>query len=583
MSSGILRLIQSPHPSQEDLQLFLLEGDVTVPIREVVPDKGVTLSHQLARRSLASRQLKILHINDFHHHLSDFSRIARQIREQRSRYQDDPSTAILAMSAGDDMIGSLFDELLVSKNPVHAAYSLYSAAGINISVIGNHDLDLGIARLAKGIRQDARFPVLSANLRNCPQLKDLYYPAAVFVTKGIRVGVIGLTTIAQVRQPSDADLEIANPISVVQNILPAIRPLCDVIIILSHLGYSQATRWVETPVECAGDVKLAQALPKGSVDLIVGSHSHNILNENGISAENIVHGIPIVQAGSFGDYLGQVDISLEKNLVTSVSANLIATEGLPRDRDFEEKEMQPLMDRVKEIKSEILGRVDDIPELGADAVKNGFALDELAFANFITDGMAGQLRKSGYEIDFAMMDASNMMTGLPFGQNLTFGDWFKVMPYADTVRLYKLTGQELFDLIEENIARMDIPGEERKERGFLQFSKEIRYIVDLDEMRIKNVEVRGVPLKEKPDSVFTVATSIFTRELAGKWEIAKSESGASVVKLQNFPHQETDIYLRKLLVAYIREQSGITKTGGAKLDGRLQIIKTLPHSPEHLL
>ena len=136
MSSGILRLIQSPHPSQEDIQLFLLEGDATVPIREVVPDKGVTLSHQLARRSLASRRLKILHINDFHHHLSDFSRIARQIRELRSRYQDDPSAAILAMSAGDDMIGSLFDELLVSKDPVHAAYAFYSAAGINVSVIG---------------------------------------------------------------------------------------------------------------------------------------------------------------------------------------------------------------------------------------------------------------------------------------------------------------------------------------------------------------------------------------------------------------------------------------------------------------
>ena len=583
MSSGILRLIQSPHPSQEDIQLFLLEGDATVPIREVVPDKGVTLSHQLARRSLASRRLKILHINDFHHHLSDFSRIARQIRELRSRYQDDPSAAILAMSAGDDMIGSLFDELLVSKDPVHAAYAFYSAAGINVSVIGNHDLDLGIEPLAKGIRQDAHFPVLSANLRNCHQLKNLYYPAAIFVAKGIRVGVIGLTTIAQVRKPLGTDLEIADPVSVIQNLLPAIRPLCDVIIILSHLGYDQAARWVETPIDCAGDVELAEALPKGSVDLIVGSHSHNVLNENGISAENIVNGIPIVQAGSFGDYLGQVDISLEKNLVTSVSANLIATEGLPRDRDFEEKEMQPLMDRVKKIESEILGRVDDAPELGTGAVKNGFAIGELAFANFITDGMAEELRKSGYEIDLAMMDVSNMVTGLPFGENLTFGDWFKVMPYADTVRLYKLTGRELFNLIEENITRMDMPGEEQQERGFLQFSKEIRYTVDLDVRRIENVEVMGVPLKENLNSVFIAATSIFTRELAGKWEAVKSESGASIVKLQNFPHQETDIYLRKLLVAYIREQSGITKTGGAKLDGRLQIIKTPPHSPEHLL
>ena len=104
-----------------------------------------------------------------------------------------------------------------------------------------------------------------------------HLPAALLVTKGIRVGIIGLTTPGAIRQQPDSNLQVVNPLRVIQNLLPAIRPLCDVLIILSHLGHSLAAS--TATMRDAGDVELARSIPKGSVHLIVGGHTHRILNE----------------------------------------------------------------------------------------------------------------------------------------------------------------------------------------------------------------------------------------------------------------------------------------------------------------
>ena len=55
-----------------------------------------------------------------------------------------------------------------------------------------------------------------------------------------------------------------------------------------------------------------RSLPAGTVHLIVGAHTHNVLNEAGLSAANIVNGIPIVQAGKFGQFVGEVDITVRR-------------------------------------------------------------------------------------------------------------------------------------------------------------------------------------------------------------------------------------------------------------------------------
>ncbi|MBT7074320.1 MAG: bifunctional metallophosphatase/5'-nucleotidase [Anaerolineae bacterium] len=552
-----------PSPSQKGLFLFV--GDATRPVSELVWDADGAHTFQLAKHPSTSASLTVLHFNDLHGRLRDFSRIARRINELRAR----PNTTLLTLSAGDDMVGTPFDELLGSQNP---AYQLYSAVGLDACALGNHDFDYGTEALAKGIQMDANFPVLSANLKNSENLKGLYSPAVLYVKNGIRIGIIGLSTQAQIRYPLHSHLEITDPVPVAQNLVAAIRPICDVLIILSHLGYSKKARLVASPE--VGDVELAEALPAGSVDLIVGGHSHNALNENGLHTENIVNEIPIVQAGGFGEHIGEVEVEIGKKGVSLISTSLKKTETLAPDDAFEEAELKPLISDVEKIENTTLGKVANNPQLGVDAAKQQFALGELALANFITKGITSQLKKNGYKIDFSTIDSSSMVSGVPFGGDLTFSDWFKVMPFADTVRIYQITGQELKDLLKDNALRMSRAENGEKERGFLQFGKEIRYTIDLDEVSANEIYINGTPIEEELNSTYSVATSIFTRELAGKWENAKEkESGVLLQKLQNLAHKKTDVFLRKLLVAYIREQGGITEAGGAKLDGRLRVAE----------
>jgi len=585
---GRLRLHKGyPNPKfASDRELYLFTGDPTAgSIEEILPDEGIILPESLPGLKDNDFFLTLYHFNDVHGHLVRFTpdgdepvftRMAYQINEKRAKVENDPYRAVLTLSAGDDCIGTVFDELMddtFESNPVHASYRLYSAAGVDLSVLGNHDFDLGMNVLKKSIQNDAKFPILAANLTDCPSLEGLYYPAALMVIKGIRIGIIGLATSAETKI-NKKESRIFDPVQTALNILPAIRPLCDVVILLTHLGYSLAATSAITAE--AGDVELAKSLPYAGVHLIVGGHSHHELNHQGLNPHNIVNGIPIVQAGSLGRYLGRVDLRIRQKSAAVAHVRLIPTETIPVDHLLEQKVMRPLIHRARSYFARVLGNVGDDQTMSTDYVRTTFASDELTLANFITDGMVKQLREAGQPVDMAMIDSSCVRRGLDVGGQLTYGDWFNVMPFADTIRFYQLTGRQLRDLIHDNAKRIDLPGEPNTERGFLQFSSEMRYTVQFAktraETRILEILVNGIDLDEQLENEFLVATTSFVRELAGNWENCHDQSlGCDLVKIQDFTHFESDYFMRRELVKYIHDQGGITQETGARLDGRLRV------------
>jgi 2',3'-cyclic-nucleotide 2'-phosphodiesterase (5'-nucleotidase family) len=585
---GTLRLIQgTANPVGAcDGQLFLFEGNAAVAaIRHVELGEGVSLPPRRTFSADRSARLCVLHINDLHGHICRltpdgdipiFSKIVGRIRNLRQRYHDDPDMAILALSAGDDLIGFIFDELLGDSDEsfkMHAGYHLYSAAGMDAATFGNHDLDMGAAALARSVRHNARFPLLSANLIAEPPLQGLFHPAALFIRKGIRIGVVGLTTQGQSRQSPDNNLQITNPIQAATNILPAIRPFCDVLIILSHLGYS-LQGGSGAAVRTAGDVELARTLPRGSVQLIVGGHTHHALNEQGLTPNNIVNGIPIVQAGTLGRYLGEVTISL-RDTATVTNARLQPTPYLPTDQQFEENHVKPLATEVMPLLMRSLGRTANCKDLDTLNVQNCFAVGESAFANFIAEGFAARARANGHKVDLAFVDSSSARVGVPVAGEITFGDWFNVMPFADTISLFWMTGAQLEQLVRDNALRSDRPDAPHTERGFLHFSHELRYTLTLGETRseacAEDIRFQGQPLADLHNRTFLVASSNFARKPAAAWESTIAHNLA-LMHLHDLPHLDTNLFLRKELVAYITEVGGVTEEGGAKRDGRVKII-----------
>ena len=172
------------------------------------------------------------------------------------------------------------------------------------------------------------------------------------MVKGVRVGFIGLITPTQIHPEPGSAWRITDPIEAAHNLIPAMQPLCDVLIILSHLGHSLGQH--SALVEIAGDVELARSLPPGSVHLIVGGHTHNALNERGLGAGNVVNGIPIVQAGKAGQFVGEVDIEVGDVAVVT-HARLHATVDLPIDAAFEREHVRPLVERVQPTRTRLIG------------------------------------------------------------------------------------------------------------------------------------------------------------------------------------------------------------------------------------
>lgn len=534
--------------------IFLLSGDAsTGKINAILPADGV----DFPANTNPNARLTLYHFNDLHGHLVQFtpngeipviSRMASKIQQKRMAVKNDPKQAVMLFVAGDDCIGSIFDEVMAEAR-LHPAYRAYSALGVDAAGVGNHEFDLGSALLAESIRADANFPILAANV-SCPDLADLIHPAAIFVVKGIRVGVIGLVTQAELKI-TNPNCTVTDPLGVAKNLVPLLRPHCDVLIILSHLGYCLVDASI--PMVTAGDVELAQSLPFGSLDLIIGGHTHHELNAQGLGAKNIVNGIPIVQAGSTGRFLGEVALKVSAGDTAVVNARLIPVDTLPLDADFDRETVQPLASRARDLSNQKLG--------GASIEsQNGI---ESPLGNFIADALV--LRQP---VDLAMVDSSSMQSEFSPAASITFGDWFKLMPYADTVRVYRLTGRQLHDLIQDNALRVDRPNEPRTERGFLHFSQQVRYAIDLGVDRFDakafQITVNGRPIEEQFEDEFQIAAGNFIREYAVGWE--KSQT-ARLFKLNEFPHTDTDLHLRRELVAHIRRAGGVT----AFCDGRLWI------------
>jgi 5'-nucleotidase/5'-nucleotidase/UDP-sugar diphosphatase len=127
-----------------------------------------------------------------------------------------------------------------------------------------------------------------------------------------------------------------------------------------------------------GDVALAESLPfvcRG--ELIIGAHTHDALNEGGLELNNVVNGIPIVQAGYGGRYLGEVDIVIrDQPTVADVHLNFTAEDAV--DEEFETKYVFSLFEKIRPIFGRKLEPVEDTCGITSDACCDDCAFNESA-------------------------------------------------------------------------------------------------------------------------------------------------------------------------------------------------------------
>lgn len=621
----------TPNPMGNIERLFVLKGDpLSGPIRAIVTETGNPVpAPQLDKGE--RRVLRLMHFNDMHNHITDLhgkkgdthrlSQMVKMVKETRANAAENES--VLFLSAGDDHTGSVFDELMgwaPEEFVADAGYRSYSAAGVDLAVLGNHEFDRGAEMLKVGLDRDAKFPVLSANVHGSAHiaLNEDYTAAAIAEVNGLRVGFIGLTTAVDTRvgQPADPTLAVASPVQALTNLLPAVAAVSDVVVILSHCGYGSGAH-------TSGKAGAARLIGEGDFDIaaaaapltdkpivLLGGHSHTRLNPAGIEPQNVVDGVLLTQAEANGKFLGDIAMSIAADqgrdqwfshvgLHPIKSRDDRVAKGDEKyatlehdgdfDAEFEATHIAPLIAALDAKLAEQIGTVQgggllDTPRTIADRY-----IRETAIGNFMNDALIARSETfPGGKVDFALFNATGLSAGVEDGP-LSFKQWFDVMPYADAVHVATMTGAQILEMLNSNAARVVRPEELGGDidlagfvsRGFLHFSKGLRYEIVLGsspaDARAVNVTLNGEKIENVMDKPFTmaintyIALGAFGETWNGKPIGGGVEGGIVSMDLRALPFDHTGLVYRNEIIAFIRDAGVVSAATGAVLDGRLTV------------
>lgn len=547
--------------------------------------------------------LRVFHFNDLHNKLiipgdvkgdtRVMAQIAAQVQEARSQQiSDDPKKrGVLFLSAGDDHTGAVYDELLGSDETSFKkslAYYAYSAAGVDAATLGNHEFDRGTSVLKKAINQDAKFPLLSANLAHSDNLTTNQYASALLGTiDQWRIAIIGLTSAADTKTnlADDPSLTLRSEINTLEQLMPALQDKVDLVIALTHIGYRQAGK--------VGDQDVAMLLSEYNIpSVVIGGHSHDLLHADGYSIEHEYGDVPVFQAGQWGQYLGEVKIEIQptehgpwmiKN--ESILHKIIehdAAKQTPR-KELEDKFQEMVLAQVlADFDSVINEPMGDIKPHSKDRVLEDRYTKELALANFMTDAALKTMNARGEHYDLLAINASSIVDGLPEGGHSTFSDWYAVIPYADVLHRIELTPDELEQLVKSNAKRLVKPTEKESldltgfiNRGFLHFSSALRYGIRIDAEealpKAVNIEFNGKPLSAYEGQTISLLVGDYIASGNLGWRgqpvsvgMGKTIQGYDLTSLSSL---NTGFMLRDQVLEYLRKRA--EKTIDIREDGRL--------------
>ncbi|MDO7172844.1 bifunctional metallophosphatase/5'-nucleotidase [Mariniflexile sp. AS56] len=269
-------------------------------------------------------KITILHTNDVHSHIDAFGPedgrnankggVARRAHLIESLRQENPNTLLL--DAGDIFQGTPYFNYYGGE----LEFKLMSKLKYDAATIGNHDFDNGIDGLYAQLPH-AEFQFISANYDFSNTIMDTHVkPYKIFNKGGIKIGVFGLGIELDglVDSAMYKETKYLDPVEMAQEMTRTLKTVekCDLVICLSHLGYSYRT---DPDKIC--DLKLA-ALTK-DIDLIIGGHTHTFLSKPTVVKNNDDKNMLVNQVGCYGINLGKIDFYFDANKNKSANGTSI--------------------------------------------------------------------------------------------------------------------------------------------------------------------------------------------------------------------------------------------------------------------
>ncbi|MFM6934838.1 MAG: bifunctional metallophosphatase/5'-nucleotidase [Flavobacteriales bacterium] len=261
-----------------------------------------------AHQALKEKKLVILHTNDTHSQIEPFpanhpkypnkggvakrAQLIDDIRQQEEH--------VLLLDSGDIFQGTPYFNLFHGELEM----KLMSAMKYDAATMGNHDFDIGLEGFLNAKKQ-ADFPFLCANYDfSNTILKDETKAYHIFHKAGLKIGVfgIGVELAGLVPKEKYGETRYLDPIKTANQTAKTLRQKgCDLIICLSHLGYSYPDSTKPS------DLRLAKE--NDYIDLILGGHTHTFMEKPENYLNQTGKNTTIHQVGFGGIYLGRIELS----------------------------------------------------------------------------------------------------------------------------------------------------------------------------------------------------------------------------------------------------------------------------------
>jgi 2',3'-cyclic-nucleotide 2'-phosphodiesterase (5'-nucleotidase family) len=268
------------------------------------------------------------------------------------------------------------------------------------------------------------YPMLAINCYDKETNKLAFDPYLIKEVGGLKVAIIGIASnIIDKTMPAHfseglyftlGKEELPKYIEQVKN-----EEAADLVILLSHLGYPQ-------------ELKLAKEV--NGIDVLLSAHTHNRTYEPIMMNQTL-----IFQSGCHGSFIGHLDLTIQGKKIVDYSHKLVTLdEKIPEDETMKST-IDQLMEPHREQLNKVLGKTNT--DLNRNTVL------ESTMDNFLLKSM---LDYTGAQLAFS----NGWRYGAPIPKgDITVNDLWNIIPVNPPLSRTKITGQEIWDMMEENLER----------------------------------------------------------------------------------------------------------------------------------
>ena len=425
-----------------------------------------------------SDHLVILHTNDTHSQIDPDRHDKGGIVRRRALIDSIRSVRdnVVLVDAGDAVQGSLYYTLFSGE----VERKMMNDLGYDIQILGNHEFDKGLDVLAREWKQlNATRLSTNYDMTGTP-LEGLFVPSVMKEFNGKKVGFIGINLNPEgiVSADNYEGIKYIDAVKAANEEAARLKTEgADMVIAITHIGYENDKDY--------DDLKLAAA--SKDIDVIIGGHSHTVVDPNDRSTTTwrvpnaAGDTISVLQTGSSGTYLGEIDIDLDTR---EVKAQLIPVDSRLDDRLDPNAEaiIKPYREKVEKMRNEVIG--ESPYEFGRKSPEMLNLLSDFVM-------MRGE-EICGKPVDLSIMNKGGIRTDLAKGK-ITKGEIIDIAPFDNSVVVLEIKGKDLLDNFKV-MASQDGNG----------VSKNVRVLYDPNTREINSAEINGTPVD--PDKTYRLAT-----------------------------------------------------------------------------